>query len=111
MKLSEVADKMDLRVFGDITPGDGEVKGCYVSDLLSDVMGNAREGEIWITLQNHLNVVAIASLKELAAIVLVNNIEPGADLLARAAEEGVPVLGSNESTFITAGKAYTILKA
>ena len=81
-----------------------------MSDLLSDVMGNAREGEVWITLQSHLNVVAIASLKELAAIVLVKGIEPDEQVIRKASEEGIPILGTSKETFETAGKLFQILK-
>jgi hypothetical protein len=60
--------------------------------LLSDVMGNAAEDEVWITLQTHQNIMAIASLKDLAAVVLVKGLEPEDDTLAHSEEEGIPLL-------------------
>lgn len=109
MTVRQIAEELGLRVFTGETNLDIEVNGGYVSDLLSDVMGNAGEGEVWITLQSHLNVVAIASLKELAAIFLVKGIEPGEQVLAKAIEEGIPILGTSKKTFETAGELYKML--
>ena len=88
---------------------DREIKGGYTSDLLSDVMGFAKEGQVWITLQTHKNVLAIASLKELAAILLVKGNLPEEDMLEQAIEEGIPVLGTDEQTFETTGKVYQLI--
>lgn len=109
MKVSEIIDKLGLNVFSGKVGLDREVSGAYVSDLLSDVMGNAEEGMIWITLQTHRNVLAIASLKELAAVILVKELEPEADMLEHAKEEEIPVLGTSLSTFELAGELYKLL--
>lgn len=109
MTVRQIAEELGLRVFTGETNLDIEVNGGYVSDLLSDVMGNAGEGEVWITLQSHMNVVAIASLKELAAIFLVKGIEPGEQVLAKAIEEGIPILGTSKKTFETAGELFKML--
>jgi predicted transcriptional regulator len=106
MKVSEVVEKLDLTVFSGQNGLDREMKGGYVSDLLSDVMGNAREGEVWITLQVHQNVMAIASLKDLAAVILVNNLEPQENTMRHSNEENIPVLGTSLSAFEIAGKLY-----
>ena len=109
MTVQQITDALKLRVF---TRGLGlkkEDSGGYVSDLLSDVMGHSKEGELWVTLQSHMNVVAIASLKELSAIVLVKGIVPGADVIRKAIEEGIPLLGTDSGTFDTAGKLFKIL--
>ena len=81
MKITDIIGHLDLKVFCGETNLDRYVVGGYASDLLSDVMGHADSGSIWITLQNHKNVMAIASLKELAAIILVKGIEPEPDML------------------------------
>jgi len=83
-----------------------EITGGYASDLLSDVMGNASEGQVWITLQTHKNVMAIASLKDLAAVVLVKGNKPEEDTIMHSNEEAVPVLGTSENSFELAGKLY-----
>jgi len=66
--------------------------------------------EVWITLQTHQNVMAIASLKDLAAVILVKGFEPDEDTLARSHEEGIPLLGTKLGTFEMAGKLYADLK-
>ncbi len=109
MTIQQITDALELKVY---TAGLGlgsEVSGAYVSDLLSDVMGFSQEGEVWITLQSHVNVVAIASLKELSAIILVKGIVPDEAIIKKAAEEGIPLLGSGEGTFVTAGKLFQLL--
>jgi hypothetical protein len=76
MTREEIVKTLDLKVYTGGEMATREVSGGYVSDLLSDVMGHAKEGEVWITLQSHANVVAIASMKEYAAILLVKGIDP-----------------------------------
>lgn len=110
MKVSDLVDKLGLQVFSGAAGLDRTVRGAYVSDLLSDVMGNASEGDVWITLQTHQNVLAIASLKELAAVILVNGAEPDEDTTAHSNDEAIPVLGTSLATFEIAGKLYNALK-
>lgn len=107
--VQQIAEALDLEVLAGEKGLDNKVGGGYVSDLLSDVMGNAAEGQIWITLQTHKNVMAIASLRDLPAIILVNGNRPDADTAAQSDEEGIPVLGTSGNTFETAGKLYKIL--
>ena len=111
MTVKELIEKMNLTVFCGEDKLDTEIKGGYVSDLLSDVMGFAQEGNVWVTLQTHKNVIAIASLKELACVVLVKSSQPDEDMLEQAKEEDIPVLGTSEQTFETAGKIYELLNA
>jgi serine kinase of HPr protein (carbohydrate metabolism regulator) len=109
MKVSELVEKLELRVFSGRNGLDREITGGYVSDLLSDVMGNACDGEVWITLQVHHNVMAIASLKDLAAVILVNNLEPNENTVAHSENENIPILGTHLSTFEITGKVYQLL--
>jgi len=109
MKVSELIEKLGLTVFTGSEGLDREITGGYVSDLLSDVMGNGKDGNIWITLQNHMNVVAVASLKEMACIILVKGIIPEAEIVERAVEEEIPILGSKENTFELSGKIFQLL--
>lgn len=110
MKVSELVEKLGLTVFSGHQGLDCEITGGYVSDLLSDVMGNAREGQIWITLQVHQNVMAIALLKDLSAIILVNDLEPEENTEVASDKEGIPVLGTPLSTFEIAGKIYQLFQ-
>lgn len=106
MNVREIVDALGLRVL--TAPGrlDVEVSGGYTSDLLSDVMANSREKNIWITLQVHQNIVAVARLKELAAIIIVNNRTPEEETVKKAEEEGVPILQTSHSAFVISGKLY-----
>jgi serine kinase of HPr protein (carbohydrate metabolism regulator) len=110
MTVEQLKEKLGLKVFGGEQGLANEISGGYVSDLLSDVMGNSDTGQVWITLQTHKNVMAIASLKDLAAIILVNNHKPEEDTLAQSNEEGIPLLGTDMSTFELSGKIYELLK-
>lgn len=109
MKVSDLVDKFELKVYSGNEGLNREIQGAYVSDLLSDVMGNAEEGEIWITLQTHQNVMAIASLKDMAAVILVKDLEPDEDTLSYSNREGIPVLGTSLETFEFSGLLYNEL--
>jgi predicted transcriptional regulator len=109
MKVSDLVKIFALKVYSGNNSLDNEISGGYVSDLLSDVMGNAAEGQVWITLQTHQNVLAIASLKDLSAVILVKGLEPDAETIKRGEEEGVPVLGTNLDTFEMTGRLYAEL--
>jgi predicted transcriptional regulator len=108
MKVSDIVEKLGLTVFSGHKGLDREVSGGYVSDLLSDVMGNAQEGEVWITLQVHQNVMAIASLKDMAAVILVNGLEPQENTKRHSNDENIPVLGTTLATFEITGKLYQL---
>ncbi len=108
MKLQELVNNLSLEVKTAGIDLDREVTGGYVSDLLSDVIGNAKEGYVWITLQIHLNIVAVASLKGLSAIILVNNRNPDADTLKKALDENIPILTSSLPTFEVVGRLYAL---
>ena len=109
MTVKDLIEKMNLTVFCGEQNLDREIRGGYVSDLLSDVMGFAQEGHVWVTLQTHKNVIAIASLKELACVVLVKGNQPDEDMLEQAKEEEIPVLGTTEQTFEVAGQIYKLI--
>ena len=85
-----------------------EVTGGYASDLLSDVIAHGRKGNIWITIQTHPNIVAVATMKELAGIILTGGREPDSDTLQKAEEEGIPILLSPLLTFELAGRLYQL---
>lgn len=108
MKLADLANELQLVVKA--VPGglEREVKGGYASDLLSDVMANSREGDIWVTIQGHPNIVAVATLRDLAGVILANDRQPDAETLQRAEEEGVPILCTSMPTFEAVGRLYRL---
>jgi predicted transcriptional regulator len=107
MMIKEVAEKLGLKVLSAGT--DQQVTGGYVSDLLSDVIANAEEGCLWITVQRHLNIIAVAQLKKLAGIIISGGIDPDPAVLERAGKEGVFVLSAPADSFSTAGKLYSLI--
>lgn len=109
MKVQELVDKLGLKVLAGESGLDREIDGCYISDLLSDVMGNAQEGNIWITLQTHKNVMAVASLKEMSCIILVKDLGANEDTINQSNEEGLPILQTSMPTFEIAGLVYNLL--
>ncbi len=111
MTVGDVVKALELKVLSGADGLDREVTGGYVSDLLSDVMGNADAGEIWITLQTHKNVMAIASLKDLAGVILVSDHEPDDNTAQQSDEENIPVLGTSLSAFEITGKLYELIKS
>lgn len=110
MKVRELVDKLGLKVLSGENGLDREIDGCYVSDLLSDVMGKADAGNVWITLQTHKNVMAVASLKEMACIILVKNLAANEDTLNQSNEEEIPILQTSMSTYEVTGRVYELLK-
>lgn len=87
MKLTELIKKLNLSVRSAKGSLEREVTGGYASDLLSDVIAHSKEGNLWITLQIHQNIVGVANMKDLAGIVLVNNREPEPETLEKAEAE------------------------
>ena len=110
MKIADIISTLNLKVLSGAEGLDNEITGGYVSDLLSDVIGNAHEGEIWITLQTHQNTIAVASLKDLSAVIIVKGSLPDEDTLRKSNEEKIPVLQTESDTFTIAGRLFKILK-
>jgi hypothetical protein len=97
--LKHVVTELGLKVYTCKDQLDRPVTGGYAGDLLSDVMANARAGEVWITIQTHPNIAAVASLKELSAILLANGREPLPETLEKAESEKIPILGGSPAAF------------
>ncbi len=106
MTVDDLAAQLEGKVITRAGDTRGEVRGGYASDLLSDVIANACEGDAWVTLQRHVNIVAVAQLTGLAAIVLVNGREPEQDTVARAIEERIPIVSTPMTAFSAVGAMY-----
>lgn len=109
MKITDAIRELGLKVLSGHEGLENEVTGAYVSDLLSDVIGNGREGNVWITLQGHHNIVAVASLKDLAAIIIVKGIQPDEETIRKSKQENIPLLSTEDDTFTVAGKLYNLI--
>jgi predicted transcriptional regulator len=109
MRITDIIKELDLKVISGSNGITNKVTSGYVSDLLSDVIGNASEGNIWITVQTHQNVVAVASLKDLAAVIIVKGLKPDSDTIEKSNIENIPVLSTEMDTFNIAGRLYELL--
>ncbi len=107
-QLKEVIEKLDLEVKSAKGNLEAEVKGGYVSDLLSDVMANSKKGDIWVTLQIHPNIAAVGTLKELAGIIINNGREPEGETLKKAEVEALPIMVSKLPAFELVGRMYEL---
>jgi len=107
MNLQEIITKLELEVltnpvdFESITPTCG-----YTSDLLSCVMAGAAHKSLWVTLQAHSNIVAVAALLELSGIVITEGAKPDQETINKANEEGITLLSTPKPTFYIAGKLW-----
>ena len=108
MKVAEIRDRLGLQVVAGEKGLEREALGGYCGDLLSDVMANATQGSVWITIQGHQNIIAVAVLKEMAAILLANGRVPDEESRAKADQEGIPILLSPMKSFQLAGRIYEL---
>jgi len=108
MRISEIVKELNLTVLtgGDFV--DREINGGYVSDMLSDVLANSKKGNIWITLQTHLNVISVASVKELSGIIIVKRRKPEEDSLKKAQDEKIIIMSTDEDAFHIVGRLYEL---
>lgn len=104
MKVKEIQNLFNLEVVSGEKGLDRDITGGYCGDLLSDVMANSTKGAVWLTVQVHQNIVAVAILKELAAIILVNDRQPDEETKTKSEEENIPLLITPLSAYQFAGQ-------
>jgi len=108
MTLTEIVKRMDLEVLAGGEALDRPVRMVYTGDMLSDVLARAHPGELWITIQVHLNVIPVAVMKELAGILLPSGRRPDPEVLKKAGEEGVPILATPMGAYEAACRLYEL---
>jgi len=108
LTVTEAARRLGLSICASGDRMDAAITGAQVSDLLSYVMAQGKAGHLWITIQAHPNIVAVAALTGLAGIVVAGGFVPNEEAVARAEEEGVPLLTSPESAYTIAGRLYEL---
>lgn len=110
MNLRDIATRLSLE---DLTPElapdeAAAVEKAYASDLLSDVLAHAPAGGVLLTIQVHMNVVAVAVHAGLCAVIFASGMKPPEEVRAKAVEEGVALFSSSDTTFDAAGKLYAM---
>lgn len=107
MNLQQIIDQLNLNVLTESRNfASIHASGGYSSDLLSCVMAGAKKGYIWVTLQAHLNIVAVAALNEVAAIIITENAQPDAASIEKANQQGVILLATPQPTYEVNGKLW-----
>ena len=101
MTVKEIQQALGWTAFHVADP-DRRVTGGYAGDLLSWVMGRAGQDCAWFTIMSNQNVAAVALMADVSCVVLTEGVRPDADLLRRAGEKGVNLLGTAEDTFTAA---------
>ena len=110
MKISEIATALNAEICQSEF-NDADVKCAYTSDLLSDVMANAKEGGVLITIQAHKNTVAVASLVNISVIIICNSRPLPDDMLEAAKDEEIAVIRTKENQFTVSGKLWNLFNA
>lgn len=109
MKLADIVQALGLQVCaGADRLARKEVTGGYACDLLSYVMAKAREGNLWLTVQGHPNIVAVANLVNLAGVVVTEGAKIDPTTVEKANQEGVPILTTALTTYELAGRLYEL---
>ncbi|MBI2331417.1 MAG: hypothetical protein HYU84_04505 [Chloroflexi bacterium] len=109
MNLQTIIDKLQLNVltqasdFSSVTPNGG-----YTADLLSCVMAGAKNGTIWVTLQAHMNIVAVAAMLDVAAVIITENAKPDPATIAKANEQGIILLSTPKASYEICGKLWEL---
>ena len=108
MNIREISEKLELMPLseGDM---DAQVSGCYIGDLLSLVMSRAQEGEIWLTVQTNVNIVAVAVLTGVACVVVTEGMDVPEETVSKAAQQGVTLLKSPQPSFALARALCSLL--
>lgn len=108
MTVAELIQKLNLEPFA-VSDGERKITGGYAGDLLSWVMGRANEGDAWVTIMSNPNIVAVATLADVACIVLAESVAPDAGVAEIALARGINLLGSGESAFALCGRIAGLL--
>lgn len=103
MKSFELANEIGLEPLIE-TSKEIKIEGVYIGDLLSIVMSKAKENYIWITIQTHINIMAVAELLDIGCIIIVENMEIEEDALEKAKELDIPIFKTHESAYQVACK-------
>jgi len=104
VKIRDIADSLKLLVAAAEDHLDTEVTGGYAADLLSCAMAKAQKGTVWVTLQSHPNVIAVAVLLELAGVIIAEGRSPDPVTIEKANAEGIPILTTPKTTFTTVAR-------
>ena len=110
MTVAQLVEELGLEVLTGNTSMDREVKSGYTSDLLSDAIAGITDDAVWITIQRHINVLGVAKLKNIAAIITPRNLKVETEVVERAKTEGIALLRTGHTAFEISGQLYGLLR-
>ena len=98
MKVCNIAEKLSLKPLS-VADSSRDITGVYIGDLLSWVMGRAESGDAWITIMSNINIVAVASLADVACIILAEGVVPDENVTATALQKGINIYTSDKTAY------------
>ena len=108
MQVKNIIPELELTIVAGQENLGLNITGGYASDLLSNVMGQAQAGNVWVTMQGHQNIVAVASLSNLAAVIVAGGSEIDGDSVKKAEKEGIVLCKTNLSSFEAVGRLFKL---
>jgi len=108
MTINELAKELDLKKLSG--ESDWDITSCYISDLLSRVLGGCESGDVWITVQSSLNMVAVAVMTGVSCVILPEDLTAPDNVVEKANEEGLTIFTSSENAFELAVKIAKLIK-
>lgn len=109
MTVREMAEQLSLTPIA-VADGERGIEGVYIGDLLSWVMGRVSSGNVWITIMSNINIVAVATLADVACIVLAEGVTLDESVRQTAEQKGVNVYTTDMTAYEVAAALATTLK-
>ncbi len=103
MKISEIAEKLHLEW---VHNADSEISSAYACDLLSIVMNKAKPGAVWMTVQSHKNIIAVAKMADISAVIVCNGFSIEQDTAETAVKENVALLKTEKNMYEISGMLW-----
>lgn len=110
VKVQDLKDSLPLKLLTENTNLNSEITGCYIGDLLSWVMANANNKNVWITVMGNINTIAVAALTNISCIILAENASLDKDAKSKAIEHNIPIFVTNLNSYNIAVKISKLLE-
>lgn len=110
MKVKDLLNEEDFRIIAGEEGVEKDLEGVYIGDLLSWVMAHLQENEAWITIQSHVNVIAVGVLNDAACIILAEGASLDEDAKKKADQESLAVIETNLTAYELAVKVHKLMK-
>jgi len=106
MNISELKEMISGETLGQTFDKDNLIFGAYACDMLSRVVSSIGDGQVWITILNSMNVVAVASLSECPCVILAEDVKMDSDVIKRADENNITIISTGLSAYEICGLIY-----